>query len=168
MNKVVKQVLKDEKGHFVKGMSGNPDGRAKGSMNDSTKKYYRIKTLAAERYDEAFELLWEAVKAKESWAHQLFFKELVPKTLKHESIILNSMDKSIKGQITTLTEGLVEFDHVTEEDALNRLKTLAAVQLSDKVDEGDVAVRESRDILMDKVYRLENLIEMKEKQDNKE
>ncbi len=159
------KLLKNEKGHFIKGVCTNPNGRAKGGMNETTKKYLRIKTLAAERYEEAFELLWEAVKAKESWAHQLFFRELVPKTLRHESIVLNMVDKSIKGQITTLTEGLAEFDHVTEEDALNRLKTLAAVQLSDKVDEGDVAVRESRDILMDKVYRLEGLIEMKKQQD---
>ena len=41
--KVVKQVIKDEKGHFVKGVCSNPDGRPKGGMNESTKKYYRIK-----------------------------------------------------------------------------------------------------------------------------
>lgn len=162
------KVIKNEKGHFLKGVCTNPNGRVKGSLNENTKKYMKIKSLAAEKYQDAFKILWECVEAKESWAHQLFFKELVPKTLRQESIILDAVDRSIKGQIVTLTEGLAEFDHVTQDDVMDRLKTLAAVSLSEQVDDADVIVRESRASLVDKVDRIGHLIDLKIKEDDKD
>jgi hypothetical protein len=162
------KVIKDDRGKFKKGVCTNPNGRTKGSMNETTKKYMRIRNLAAEKYQEAFRILWECVEAKEAWAHQLFFKELVPKTLRQESIILDSVDRSIKGQIVTLTEGLAEFDHVTQDDMMERLKTLAAVKLSDQIDDNDTVVRSNRAALMDKVDRLEHFIELKKKEDKDE
>lgn len=167
MNKPKNKVIKNEKGHFIKGVSANPYGRPKGGANETTRKYMKIKSLAAEKYHEAFKILWECVEAKESWAHQLFFKELVPKTLRQESLILDAVDRSVKGQIVTLTEGLAEFDHVTQEDVMDRLKTLAAIKLTDDIDNSNEAVRENRAQLMEKVEKLDYLIDMKKELENK-
>lgn len=162
------KVIKNEKGQFIKGVCTNPNGRRKGTLSESTKKFMKIKSLAAEKYEEAFRILWECVEAKEAWAHQLFFKELVPKTLRHESLILNSMDRSVKGQIVTLTEGLAEFECVTQEDVMDRLKTLTAVSLNEQSEDNDAMVRESRAQLMDKVNKLDYLIDMKKEEETNE
>jgi hypothetical protein len=51
-----KQVIKDEKGRFVKGVSGNPEGRPPQSLNFSTKWFAFMERIAKENGVEPSEL----------------------------------------------------------------------------------------------------------------
>jgi hypothetical protein len=64
---------------FEKGKSGNLKGRPKSSYNGSTDAVIELKKLVSRKSKAAFKALWEAVEAKEPWALQIFFQELVCK-----------------------------------------------------------------------------------------
>lgn len=154
------------KGRFQKGICPNPNGRPKGSLNVYTKEYNRIKGLAAEKYEEAFRILWEAVKANESWAHQLFFKELVPKNYKYQTVFIKKLmdkDKNMEGAINVRMDALAEFDEVTQPELLDQLKVLNSLKVTDKLVEQEV-IRESRESLIEKVQLIEKIMEFEEKE----
>ena len=64
---------------FEKGKSGNLRGRPKSAYNGSTDAVIELKKLVSRKSKKAFKALWEAVEAKEPWALQIFFQELVCK-----------------------------------------------------------------------------------------
>lgn len=152
------KLLKNPNGTFMKGVCTNPNGRKKGLTSEATKNFLKIRTMAAEKYPEAFKILWEAVQAKEPWAHQLFFKELAPKRLRHESVMLDVSDKTREGQLKSLSEALTAFDQVTQDEIIERLRALAAVKLSEQVDNEEVTMRANRVAL---IAKIEKLVELK-------
>ena len=58
---------------FTKGKSGNPKGRPK--TTDTS-----IRELVSRDSIKAYKLLWKAMQANESWAIEIFFRELVSKS----------------------------------------------------------------------------------------
>lgn len=157
-------ILKDDRGKFAKGVSGNPQGRKKGSLNKRSAKYANIFNLAGEKSEEAFQLLWEAVQAKEGWAHQLYFKELVPKCLKQKTAFLEPVGTSVNEQIKSLSDALITFDELTEDEILTRLKTLAALRVTESIDNHTNEVKETKKTLEEKVALFNKVIELKEKE----
>lgn len=122
---------------FSKGEVTNPNGRPKGAVNESTRQYGRIRNLASEKYEEAFLILWEAVQAKESWAHQLFFKELVPKNI-HQRTINVALSPELPANspdthISAITEGLSQVKDFTLDEALTTLRTLGNVKITENM-----------------------------------
>lgn len=146
---------------FQPGVSGNPNGKPKGTLNKTTEAYIKVRKLAADNYERMFNVLLQKGMAGESWAQQLYYKEFIPKKAKEDIVIINPVDKSVKGQIVALTNALSEFEEITHGEALDRLKTLAAVKLTDTIDDHNNEVKESRDSLMEKVDKLEYFIDLK-------
>lgn len=155
-------------GLFKPGVSGNPKGKIKGTLNKTTQAYQTVRKLAAENFEEMFRVLLKKGIAGEPWAQKLYYQEFIPKKAKEDIILLNGTDKTVQGQIEALTEALSEFDQVSHDEAIDRLKALAAVKLTEKVEEHNIEAKESRDSLMEKVDKLEYLIDLKRKGEDKE
>jgi hypothetical protein len=142
---------------YKKGQSGNPTGKPKGALNKNTINFTKIRHLASDKYEDAFNLLWTAMLNMEGWAHQIFFKELVPRKI-YQPITSIEM-KEGESRMETLIKSLSQFKELTHEELLNEIKVL-----SSKNDEVDAAVqqrieRESEEQLMAKAQNLRETIE---------
>ena len=151
--------------NMVKGVSGNPNGRPKGSYNEVTLSFMKLKKIASTKAEEAFGMLWDAMKNGESWAHQIYFKELysLPRHLDEKRVIITDKETSVEGQIEVLTSILPEFDEVTHDESLNRLKVLNAVKGNDIQAQQNEEIRESRETLLEKVELIQKIRDGSEK-----
>jgi hypothetical protein len=116
---------------FQEGESGNPNGRPKGAVNATTIKFAKFKTLASEKYEDAFDILWEAMEAKEGWAHQIFFKELVPKKV-HQPTVSVANGEGVN-RCEAVTQAITDFTELTHEEALNEVRVLKAIEQKEEV-----------------------------------
>lgn len=118
---------------FKKGEVANPNGRPKGAVNATTIKFAKFKTLASEKYEDAFNILWEAMEAKEGWAHQIFFKELVPKKVHQPTIVVDAKDTTTDGRVESIVKELPSFKELTHDEALNEVRVLKAIEQKEQV-----------------------------------
>lgn len=146
---------------FQKGVCPNPNGRPKGALSEHIKKFMKVKALASEKYEDAFKLLWEAMEAKEGWAHQLYFKELVPRRIHQHTVFVEAKDDSVESQIDSLRKGLAEFTEHTEESLIGALKALSGIK-ANEIATAQTNVIESRESLMEKIKAIETIIKYKE------
>ena len=158
--------MANSKGNFTKGISGNPNGRPKGTLSEKTIQYLRIKNLAAEDYEKAYKILWEAMEAKEGWAHQLYFKELVPKRLHQSTVFVEPSDDTVESQITSLRKGLAEFTEHTEESLLNALKALNSIKSNEVTANQTSSIIETREELGEKIKAMQEIINYAKSQEN--
>ena len=63
---------------FKKGESGNPKGRPKGTITKLKAASLKLREKASKDIDSAYKTLQKHMDLGEQWAHQIFFKELVP------------------------------------------------------------------------------------------
>ena len=164
---VIKEKIKKRLGNpnMVKGVSINPHGRPKGGYNEMTLNFIKLKKIASTKVDEAFNMLWSAMERGESWAFQIYYKELfgLPKGIDEKKITITATDTSLDGQIETLTSILPEFDEVTHDESLNRLKVLNAVKGNDVLVKQNDEIRETRETLLEKVELIQRIRDFKEK-----
>jgi hypothetical protein len=135
---------------FVKGKSGNLKGRPKSAYNGGTDSITELKKFVSKNSKRAFKILWKAVEAKESWALQIFFQELVPKleTLPLE-IDQDNPDK-IEATIAGILKAFAKLETITVDEACKLLGTLNHL----KFIEGLLKQRESlQDLLTEEQYR---------------
>jgi hypothetical protein len=151
--------------NFVKGYTGGTGGRPKGRYSDITLSFIKLKKIASTRADEAFNMLWSAMERGESWAFQIYYKELytLPKNIDEKTVIIPDTDKSLDGQIETLTSILPEFDELTHDESLHRLKVLTAVKGNDVLVKQNDEIRESRETLLEKVELIQQIRDLTEK-----
>jgi len=144
-----------------KGQVLNPNGRPKGSMNEASKSFMAMRSLAAQDYNMAYQILRDRLQAGEPWAHQLFFKELVPKKYKQETIIIEPADDTLEGQIAALRKGLTMFKEYTEEGLINALKSLSSIKLNETIAEHS-STRMSREEMMEQINMIQKVIDHEE------
>ncbi len=151
--------------NFVKGNVINPNGRPKGRYSDVTLSFMKLKKIASTRVDEAFGMLWAAMEKGEPWAHQIYFKELysLPRNIDEKKVTIEDKDPTVDGQIRVLTEILPEFDEVTHDESLNRLKVLTAVKGNDVLVQQNEEIRETRETLLEKVELIQRIRDLGEK-----
>jgi hypothetical protein len=154
-------VIKKPRG-FQKGVVTNPTGRPKGIVTEATMRANRVKSLAAEKYEEAFRILWEAVEAKESWAHQLFFKEVLPKKFNQPTVFIEKTDSTLEEQIDSLRKGLAEFTEHTEESIIAAMTALNKIKANEAITQQTTMVQETREELSKKINLIQQLIDVKQ------
>jgi hypothetical protein len=162
---IIRGTVKKKLGNpnMVKGVSGNPNGRPKGRYSDITLSFMKLKKIASTRVDEAFNMLWSAMERGESWAFQIYYKELytLPRNIDEKTVTITATDTSLDGQIETLTSILPEFDEVTHDESLNRLKVLNAVKGNDVLVKQNDEIRETRETLLEKVELIQQIRDFK-------
>lgn len=150
---------------YKKGQSGNPTGKPKGALNKNTINFTKIRHLASDKYEDAFNLLWNAMVNMEGWAYQIFFKELVPRKIYQPITLIET--KEGESRVESLIKSLSQFTQLTHDEVLSEIKVLNAK--NDEIDLAEIQKREreSEEQLMDKIYTLRKVIEHEEKK-NKE
>lgn len=151
--------------NFVKGHKPPSKGRPKGGYSKATLSFIKLRDIASTRAEEALGMLWDAMKKGESWAYQIYFKELytIPKDLDLKKVVITDKNPTVDGQIEVLTSILPEFDEVTHDDSLNRLKVLNAVKGNDVLTEQVEEIRETRESLREKIELIQEIRELKDK-----
>lgn len=151
--------------NFVKGHKPPSKGRPKGGYSEATLSFIKLRDIASTRAEEALDMLWESMKKGEAWAHQIYFKELysLPKHVDEKRVMITNKETSIDGQIEVLTSILPEFDEVTHDESLDRLKVLNAVKGNEVLNEQTEEIRETRESLLEKVELIQQIRDLKEK-----
>lgn len=150
---------------YKKGQSGNPTGKPKGALNKNTINFTKIRHLASNKYEDAFNLLWTAMINMEGWAYQIFFKELVPRKIYQPTTLIET--KEGESRIESLIKSLSQFTQLTHDEVLSEIKAL-----NSKNDETDLATiqkieRESEEQLMTKMQNIRETIEFAEWKNSK-
>lgn len=153
---------KIKKTTFKKGQSGNPRGKPKGALNKSTIRFAKIRTLASNKYEEAFDMVWKAMLNMEGWAYQIYFKELVPKRIYQPTASIET--KAGKGRLEALIKSLSQFTELTHDEILSEIKALNIKNSEIDIMSQQKIERESEEELMNKVYALRKVIEHAETQ----
>jgi predicted RNA-binding protein Jag len=112
---------------FTKGQSGNPAGKPKGSISEHRKKFMEIAKLAANDAKDIYHELRECMKAGESWAYQLYVKDLIPKK-SFEPTVLVKMENG-RSRLEAVTTALSEFVELTHGEVLEEIKVLQNIDL---------------------------------------
>lgn len=119
-------MIKVNQTSFKKGQSGNPKGKVKGTINKSTLRSARFRALASEKYEDAFNILWKNVEDGEAWAHQIFFRELVPKNIHQQTIVV--VQEEGVDRLEAITKALPQFKELTHDEAMNEIRTLKGIE----------------------------------------
>jgi hypothetical protein len=122
---------------FKKGQVANPKGKAKGTFSEYKKKFIEIQKLAGDDAGEVYRKLKEHIEAGESWAYQLYWKELytVPKNHNEETIEVELPEEISKQgteeYLKTFIESLSRFESFTKDEINGIIKTLSNAKLAE-------------------------------------
>lgn len=118
---------------YSKGETGNPEGRTKGSKNAATKAWAEMRKLAVDDYHEAYKELREHMKVGEGWAHNIFFKELVPKKVYTDTILIDLLDNTPEARVAAITTALSQYDELTHDEAMKELTVFSNIKLAENI-----------------------------------
>lgn len=108
---------------FNKGKSGNPNGRPLGTQSNSTKAWAKLRKLAVDDYEEAYQELRASMKNGEGWAYNIFFNKLLPKKIYMDTIVVEANEASGEARVESIIKQLPKFNELTHEEAISELIT---------------------------------------------
>lgn len=162
--------IKGKISRFQKGQSGNPAGRPIGAFSPLRKQLVELRKLAANDISDMYNNLKEAaIKNREPWAYQIYFKELVsiPKEWLSE-INTDNLHKVIKDTkdidhcISGLIQEIVSADNLSTQEAIDLLKVLNSIKNNEIITEQITMVQETREELSKKIDLIQRLIDVKQ------
>lgn len=112
---------------FKKGQSGNPAGKAKGTVSEYRKKFREIAKLGADDAQEIYKEIRERMRKGEPWAYQLYVKDIIPKK-SFEPTVLVKMEEG-RSRLEALTTALSGFVELTHTETLEEIKVLQNTDL---------------------------------------
>lgn len=125
---------------FKKGQVANPNGRGKGTLNKTTIERAMFQSLAASRYEEAFETLWRNLTLGEGWAHQIYFNKLLPKSVYQPTVQVKTEEG--KTRLESVTAALSGFTELTHEEAMEEIKAFKNAPEKEEIKEQGTSVLE--------------------------
>jgi hypothetical protein len=126
--------------NFKKGVSGNPNGRPKGSFSPLRKQLLELRKLAINDASEIYQELREKMKSGEAWAYQIYFKELasMPKEWLNEVDTsnvfkdINNM-KEFQHSKITLFQSLINNNSMSKDEILELIKLFNNTKINDYI-----------------------------------
>jgi hypothetical protein len=119
---------------YKKGQTGNPRGRPRKVYWDATNVETELANATAKEGKVALSLLIQAMEAKESWAFQVFFGELMPKIDLTDKLPLE-IDQTNPNKIEAILTGLLNaigtIEYVTIDEACKLINALSALKHSE-------------------------------------
>lgn len=116
---------------FKKGQSGNPNGRPKGAMSEYRKKFIEIAKLAANDVSKVYDEIREHMQAGESWAYQLYVKDLIPK--KSFQPVVQVKQEDGQDRLEAVTAALSGFTELTHEEIIDEIKALRPIETKEEL-----------------------------------
>lgn len=124
--------------NFKKGVSGNPNGRPKGSFSPLRKQLMELRKLAINDASVIYQELREKMKSGEAWAYQIYFKELayMPKDWLNEVDTTNVFKdinnmKEFQHSKITLFQSLVNNNSMSKDEILELIKLFNNTKIND-------------------------------------
>ena len=126
--------------NFKKGVSGNPNGRPKGSFSPLRKQLMELRKIAINDSSEIYQELREKMKSGEAWAYQIYFKELasMPKEWLNEVDTsnvfkdINNM-KEFQHSKITLFQSLINNNSMSKDEILELIKLFNNTKINDYI-----------------------------------
>ena len=126
--------------NFKKGVSGNPNGRPKGSFSPLRKQLMELRKIAINDSSEIYQELREKMKSGEAWAYQIYFKELasMPKEWLNEVDTsnvfkdINNM-KEFQHSKITLFQSLINNNSMSKDEILELIKLFNSTKINDYI-----------------------------------
>lgn len=158
---------------FQKGECGNPKGRPVGAYCERKKQYVELQRIASGKAQEMFVILENAMRTGESWAHQIYWKELfhIPKRYLEETtspIIPKGDALNIDERVKAYTQALDRFEDFTRDEVLTALKVLNSIKSNEVVENQAEHVRLTREELGHKIENYVKAMDYMEKENNEE
>lgn len=124
---------------FKKGQSGNKAGRPVGIVNSAKAARAEFEKTAEEDISVAYTQLKSFMAGGESWAHSIFWKDVLPKKK-----IVAVVDSSIANRLIGLLSCLPQFEQLTHEQVISEIMAHSSVKLAAKME--DVKASESQEL----------------------
>jgi hypothetical protein len=124
-------MAKANKTSFKKGQVANPNGRPKGAMSEYRKKFMEMGKLAANDAKDVYEEIRACMKAGESWAYQLYVKDLIPKKSLQPVAPIKQEDG--QDRLEAVTAALSGFTELTHEEIIDEIKALRPIETKEEL-----------------------------------
>jgi hypothetical protein len=156
-------MAKANKTSFQKGQVPNPKGRPRGSISEHRKKFAEIAKLAANDAKDIYNELRECMKAGESWAYQLYVKDLIPKK-SFEPTVLVKMEEG-QPRLEALTTAMYGFTELTHPEALEEIKVLKGIE--EKEEQKDRGIMLLNLLPVEQLKQIDDWVEAAKKENEK-
>lgn len=125
---------------FQKGQIPNPKGRPKGAMSEYRKKFMEMGRLAANDAPKVYDEIRAFMESGESWAYQLYVKDLIPKKAFQPVVQIKQEDG--QNRLEAVTAALSGFTELTHEEVMEEIKAFKNVEEKEELKDQGTSVLE--------------------------